>query len=97
MVFREVVCQVFRSFLPVDSKLPLMDTIMNPIKSHVNCFQLSLFDLIVYNAVHDCIIHLDGCCWLWVAQCFKCCMEHCAILCIIEESSNFCLGCGGQD
>ena len=59
-MFREVICEVFGAFSPVDEKLALFDAISDPIKSHVHCFGTTLFDGLVADAGCAGVVGLNG-------------------------------------
>jgi hypothetical protein len=51
MVFCKVVGQVGRSWFPVNVKLVLFNSVLNPIESHLHGFLFLLFDLVVGKAI----------------------------------------------
>ena len=84
---------VFTSF-PVDVKLPLFHSVSDPIKSHINCFGSSLFDLVIDYTFSAGIVSLNWGGRLWMSEEVKSVAEGAGILCIMEEGSNFSF-CGG--
>ena len=45
---------------PIDVKLALLHTVLDPIETHVNGFGASLFDSIIGNSFSACIVCLNG-------------------------------------
>ncbi len=60
MMLGEVVSSVGASFLPVNEKLALADTVTNPLKSHVHGFGTFLLDGVVCNARCSAIVSDHG-------------------------------------
>ena len=46
--------------MPIDVKLSLVNAVADPIKAHVNCLGLLLFDGVIGDACGSAIVHLDG-------------------------------------
>ena len=68
MVFGVVVRKVGSSRHPVDEELSLSDSILDPIKAHINGFGSLLFDGLVGKTHCHGIVNLDWSGWLWVPQ-----------------------------
>ena len=97
VVFREVVGQVFRAWCPINVKLFLIDTILQPVEAHVNRLRLTLLDLLVGEA--DCcgVIELDGGGGLGMAHFVEGSSDLCGILGVRESGGDFRFGGGAQD
>ena len=62
MMFGEVIREVGRAFLPIDMKLALGDSVLDPIKSHVDCLGSTLLDGFVGESFSEGIVRLyRGC------------------------------------
>jgi hypothetical protein len=59
MFLGEVVSMISGSGGPIDMKLALLYPISHPIKTHIHCFGLLLFDCIVDNAVGCSVVGLN--------------------------------------
>ena len=94
VVFGWVVSQVCGSWCPSELELVLVDSIFNPVEAHVNCFGTFLFELTVDDAVRGAIVSCDCSGWLGVSQFDECASDGDCLLCIEEDSCNFCLGGG---
>ena len=89
VVFREVVGQVFRAWCPINVKLFLVDTILQPVEAHVNRLRLTLLDLLVGET--DCcgVIELDGGGGLGMAHFVEGSSDLCGILGVRESGGDF--------
>ena len=96
-MFREVICEVFGAFSPVDEKLALFDAISDPIKSHVHCFGTSLFNGLVADAGCAGVVGLDGSGGLRMTHVFEGGAKHGNFLAIVEQCCEFSFGGGGED
>jgi hypothetical protein len=92
-MFGEVVCEIIGTFSPVYEKMTLLDTVTDPIKTHIHGFGTALFYGVVADAGSACIIGLDGGRWLWVAHVSKSGAEHGCLFAVVEECAE--LGFGG--
>jgi hypothetical protein len=68
VVFGEVIGEIVFTGAPVNDELVLLDSIADPVESHVNCFGSALFDCFVDNASGTSIVGLDWCGCLWMAH-----------------------------
>ena len=48
MLLREVICKIVSASAPFNSEMTLLDTVANPVESHINSFGHSLFDSLNY-------------------------------------------------
>ena len=64
----EVVCHILATLLPIYVKLALLDSVLYPIKAHVNRLGSPLLDSSVAETYSKRIIGLYGCSWLLVAH-----------------------------
>jgi hypothetical protein len=58
VVFSEVVCHIGRPRIPMDSKLVLMNAVLQPVEPHVNCLGTFLLNGVCENALCALIISL---------------------------------------
>ena len=63
MMFCHVVAIVFRARKPMDMELSLLCAILEPIVTHVDCFEAFLFDCVVCKPVAHGIVNLN---WGWL-------------------------------
>ncbi len=68
MVLTEVVCQVGGAWAPVDVVLALVNTILEPIKTHVDGLGASLLDGSGEDALRREVVGLQGCGGLIMAE-----------------------------
>ena len=64
MVLREVVAQVFGPWAPVNEKLALFDSVLDPVKTHVHGLGAFLLDSVVGKTYGCRVVGLDGRRWL---------------------------------
>jgi len=67
MMFCEVIPFVVFAGLPINLELPLLDTVADPVKAHVNGFGSFLFHRVIDDSFCSSVFGLDGCCWLGVS------------------------------
>ena len=91
-MFGEVVCEIIGTFSPVYEKMTLLDTVTNPIETHIHCFGAALFYGVVADAGSACIIGLDGGRGLWVAHVVEDIPEYNRRLAIVVEGAEFGFG-----
>ena len=96
-MFSKIVCNILPSWCPVDPKLALVDSIADPIETHVYRFRSDLFDGPIHNATCSSVVSFDWCCWLWVAHLCECLTQDGALFGVEEEGANFSFGGGGHD
>ena len=65
-MFGEVICKIIRTFFPVLKELFLGNSVLYPVKAHVNSFGLALFDGAVDEDDCSGIVCDDMCRQLWV-------------------------------
>jgi hypothetical protein len=82
---------------PMNYELALLDSVADPVKSHVYGFGPTLFDCSVGDASGACIVGLDGCCSLRMAHFFKCNAERDTVMSVLEYGAKFCFGGGCHD
>jgi hypothetical protein len=63
-----VVAEVLGTFSPVDKKLFLAHSILDPVEAHVHCFGFASADGSIGNTRSGGIVYLNGCRWLWVSH-----------------------------
>ena len=73
VVFCIVISHVFSSWLPVDEKLALLDSVSDPVESHVHGSRSALFDGVVGYAGSSGVVSFDWCWWLLMTQFCECC------------------------
>ena len=88
MVFGVVVGKVGSAGHPVDEELSLSDSILDPIKAHINGFGSLLFDGLVGKTHGHGIVNLDWRGWLWVSQFNEGVADGGGFLAIEERGSN---------
>jgi hypothetical protein len=93
----KVVAEIFCAWFPVDDELFLVDSISDPIKRHIHCSGLALFECVVCNAGCSGVVGFDRCRRLFVAKYIEGCLQGNCFLPIDEEASYFCFGGGGHD
>jgi hypothetical protein len=71
VVFAEIIGAVEAALLPIDVKVALADAVTNPVKSHVNCFRMFLFDGVVGNTGSSTVVSLNGSRRLRMSKFFK--------------------------
>ena len=67
-VFGEVVGPIHCTWRPAYAELTLLDTVTNPIESHIDCFGSFLFDRVIRDAGGACVVGGDGRRWLRMAH-----------------------------
>jgi len=67
MVLREVVAQVFGPWAPVNEKLALLNTVLDPVKTHIHGFGAFLLDSIGSKTCVCRVVGLNGRRWLGMA------------------------------
>ena len=70
MVFRHIISKICRSCSPVCSKLSLICSASEPMKSHVHCLQFFQY-IVVYHPKCRGVVDLDWGWWLWVVHFLK--------------------------
>lgn len=68
MVFCVIVSEIVGAWTPVNKKIALAHSILDPIEAHVHCFGALLLDCVVRKAGGGGVVGLDGCWWLWMAK-----------------------------
>ena len=71
MMFCEIVSKVGFASAPVDVELVLVDSVLDPVESHVHGFGSALLDGVVGYAVCDGVIGAHGGWWLGMPHVFK--------------------------
>ena len=71
MMFGEVVCKVSGTWSPKYDELSLVYTVSNPVKTHVYCFCLLDFDIVVGNPCGSGVVSDDWSGLLFMAKLFK--------------------------
>ena len=94
VVLCEIIGQVVSSAAPVDEELSLLDSVFDPVETHVNGFGAALLHIVVSNPSGTGVVCLDWSGVLWVAHAFESGSKHRAIFGIIEKGSQF--GFGGR-
>jgi hypothetical protein len=89
VVFGVVITLVVGARAPVDEKLSLIDSITNPIKSHVHGAGSALFDGVTGDPGCCGVVCFDGCGWLRMAEFVKGGAEDSGFLSIDEEATDF--------
>ena len=86
-MLRKIICQVVGAAAPVDEKLALVDTVTDPVKTHVDSFGAALLDGVVGNPSGTGIVCLDRSGVLGVAHAFESVTKHGAILGIVKQGT----------
>ena len=90
MMFGEIICKVCFASFPVDAELPLTDSVLDPIESHVHCLGSFGFDCVVGDSFGGCIVCADGGgSRLWVSHFCECCYDRLSGLAVHKECSCF--------
>ena len=97
VMFCVVVSHVFGTRGPKDVELSLFDTVLYPIKSHVNRFGADLFASFIGNGNGSCVVDLDWSCGLWVAEFFEGGTDGYGLFAVVEGGSNFSFCGRGHD
>ena len=90
MMLGEIVGEVVTSSSPVNDELPLFDSVLDPIKSHVDRLGSALLDGLVYDAGRTSVIGLNRSGSLWVAEFFEYSAKHGSIFGVVKETAHFC-------
>ena len=93
-MFGKIIGIIVNAASPVYQKFALADPVADPIEAHVDGFGAALLDGRVGYSCCACVVCLDRCGRLWMAQIFKDCAQHGAVFCIDKEGTEF--GFGGQ-
>ena len=56
MVLSKVICQVFLSAVPADIELSLLDSVYEPVESHINCLTSILFEDAIDDAIGSVVV-----------------------------------------
>ena len=97
VVLCKVVGEVGFAWGPIDIELVLFDTVAQPVKSHVDCFGLVLFDSAISDTVSGAVVSSDWSGWLRMAEFAEGDAERDSCPCIHEEGGDFGFGGGGHD
>jgi hypothetical protein len=92
MVIGKVVGEIVFTGTPMNYKLALLDSVADPVKSHVNGFGATLFDCLIGDASGACIVGLDGCGSLRMSHFLKCNTERDTVASVLEDGAEFCFG-----
>ena len=92
MVLAEVVSEVGMAWCPIYMEVSLVDSILEPVESHVNGLGSSLFDIGVCDSNCSGIIHLDWCGRLGSADFLECGSNGSSFFGIGKGSTHFGLG-----
>jgi hypothetical protein len=86
--FGEVIPMVFFAWAPDYLTLPLLGVVSEPVKIHVDCFGLSMFDGVIKNSFSTFVVSSEHCGRLGVAQFDEGLLVGAAVLGIHECSNN---------
>ena len=89
VMFRVIVSHVFGARGPKDMELSLFDTVLYPIKTHVDRFGADLFASFIGNGDGSCVVDLDWSGRLWVAEFLEGGANGYGFFAVVEGSSNF--------
>ena len=92
-VLGKVVAHVSGTFLPVDAEVALVDTVPDPVETHVDCFRAALLDCVIGDSHGTFVVCGDWGWWLGIAHFFKGGSEWACFLAIDEEATHFGFGC----
>jgi hypothetical protein len=92
MVLGELIGEIVFTGTPMNNELALLDSIADPVESHVDCFGPALFDCFVGNASGTGIVGLVWCGCLWMAHFLECNTEWDTVASVVEHGAEFCLG-----
>ena len=56
MVLSKVICQVFLAAVPADIELSLLDSVYEPVESHIDCFASILFEDAIDDAIGSVVV-----------------------------------------
>jgi hypothetical protein len=84
-----IISEILTSWLPINVELFLVDSVGQPMVSHVHCFRPLLFERLAHNAVCSGVICSQRLWGLCVAQLGECDSERGATLGVVEARSNF--------
>ena len=56
MVLSEAICQVFLSAVPTDIELSFLDSVYEPVESHINCLASVLFEDAIDDAIGSVVV-----------------------------------------
>ena len=97
VMFCKIISKICFAWLPVDSELALVDTVLCPAKMHVKCSGVMLFDRASDNSLGHEIVHSDWSSWLWPAHFFQCDTDWTSSLAVFEQPSCLSFGSGCHD
>jgi hypothetical protein len=93
----EVIGFIENYFLPVDDKLALACTVMNPVKAHIDCFGSLEPDGVIGDARGHSAVGGNWSWWLWMTKLFKRDLECASFASIVKEGSKFSFDGAGED
>ena len=93
VVLGEVVGHIFVAWAPVDKELALVDSVLDPVETHVHGFGFASVNSAISDTCSCGVIGLDGCCWLQMFHLDESGAESGAVSGIVEQTSKF--GFGG--
>ena len=73
IVFSVVIPKILASRLPVDEKLALLCSVLDRIKSHINCFGAFLFDCVIGKTYCSGVVYLYWGGWLGMSHFLQSC------------------------
>ena len=71
MMFCEVIGKVLGAFAPIDLELFLLDSVLNPVETHINGFGAALFDGFVGDTGSGGVVDNNAGGWLGMSQFFE--------------------------
>jgi hypothetical protein len=89
MMLCVIIAKIFTSWVPINVELFVVDSVGQPMVSHVHCFRLFLFDCFVHDVVCSGVIRSQRRWGLCVAQLGECDSEGGTTLGVVKARSNF--------
>jgi len=97
MMFGEIVSTVGFTGAPKDVELALVHPVLYPVKAHVNGLGTFLADVVMGNAGHSGVVHLNGHGRLCMSKFFQRSTKGACMFGIKEKCTEFSLGCAKED
>lgn len=96
MMLAEVIGKVKSTAIPVDMKMALLGTVLDPVESHGHSLGSFGFDSSLDNADGRSVITLYWCWTLRETEFEERLTDGFGFTAVVKEAAEFCLGCGGN-